>query len=159
MCVEGSFIMKEKKLYINRYNFYSFNCSLILWAIIFLASGIMPILSILTPSSAASIGIIGGADGPTAIYVASELTFLPFLVGLIGMVTIWFILFINYKKDKDAIKSVSLKRTIACIGLSVILIIMTNNWLLGLWVLFLGIVLMLLWMSSKFEVIDEEDVK
>ena len=146
--------MKEKKLYINRYNFYAFNYSLILWTIIFFASYISPILSI-TTRSAASIGIIGGADGPTAIYIASKLIFLPFLVALIAMAALWIMLFIKYKKDKDAIKSVSLKRTIACIGLSVILIIITNNWLLGLWALSLGIVLMILWKSSKFEVPDK----
>ncbi len=146
--------MKEKKIYINRYNLYAFNYSLILWTVIFFASYISPILSIAT-RSAASIGIIGGADGPTAIYIASKLIFLPFLVALIAMAALWIMLFIKYKKDKDAIKSVSLKRTIACIGLSVILIIITNNWLLGLWALSLGIVLMILWKSSKFEVPDK----
>lgn len=75
------------------------------------------------------------------------------------MIVVWIMLFIKYKKDKNAIKSVSLKRTIVCIGLSVILIILTNNWLLGLWTLSLGIVLMILWKSPKFTVSDNIEEK
>jgi len=151
--------MKQKKLYINRYNFYAFNCSLILWAIIFLASCIIPILSIITPSSAASIGIIGGADGPTAIYVTSKLAFLPFWGGAIGIAAIWVMLFINYKRDKDKIKDVSMKRTIVCACLAVALIVITGKWLLGLGALSLGIIMLVLWKSTKFEVDNKEEVK
>jgi len=149
--------MKEKKLYINRYNFYAFNCSLILCIIIFLASFIIPILSILAPA-VSSVGIIGGADGPTAIYVTTKIISLSFLIGVIGIVALWIMLFIKYKKDKDKIKNVSLKRTIACVCLSVILIIITNNWLPGLWALSLGIIMMFLWCSKKFEVADKDEV-
>jgi Na+-transporting methylmalonyl-CoA/oxaloacetate decarboxylase beta subunit len=150
--------MKQKKLYINRYNFYAFNCSLILWTIIFLASCIIPILSIHT-SEATSIGIIGGADGPTAIYVASKLAFLSFLIALIGIIALWLMLFINYMRDKDKIKSMSIKRILVCACLSVVLIIITNSWLLGLWTLSLGIIMLVLWNSKKFEVSDKEEVK
>jgi Na+-transporting methylmalonyl-CoA/oxaloacetate decarboxylase beta subunit len=145
--------MKEKKLYINRYNFYAFNCWLIVLAIIFLSSFIIPILNI-NSHSAASIGIIGGADGPTAIYVASKLSFLPFLVGLIGITAIWIMLFINYKKDKEKIKDVSMKRAIICALLSIILIIFASSCLISLWALSLGIILIVLWRSSKFEASD-----
>jgi hypothetical protein len=150
--------MKQKKLYINRYNFYAFNCSLILWTIIFLASFIFPILSIHT-SEATSIGIIGGADGPTAIYVAAKVISLSFGVGLIAMIALWLMLFINYMRDKDKIKGVSIKRIIVCACLSVTLIVITDNWFLGLWALSLGIIMLVLWSSKKFEARDKEEVK
>lgn len=150
--------MKQKKLYINRYNFYAFNCSLILWAVIFVASFIFPILSLHT-SEATSIGIIGGADGPTAIYVAAKLISLSFGVGLIEMIALWLMLLINYMRDKDKIKSVSIKKIIICACLSVTLIVITDNWFLGLWALSLGIIMLVLWHSKKFEARDKEEVK
>lgn len=150
--------MKQKKLYINRYNFYAFNCSLILWTIIFFASFVFPILSIHT-SEATSIGIIGGADGPTAIYVAAKVISLSFGVGLIAMIALWLMLFINYMREKDKIKSMSIKRILVCACLSVALIVITNNWFLGLWALSLGIIMLVLWNSEKFEGSDKGEVK
>lgn len=144
-------MMKEKKIYINRYHFYGFNCWLILWTVIYLtASALFIPIFVLTPVGA-SIGIIGGADGPTAIYVTSKFAFLPFLIALIGVIAIWIMLFINYKKDKDAVKSVSLKRAIICAFLSILLLIITEDWVLSSWPLSLGVVLIALWRSSKFE--------
>ncbi|MDF2613532.1 MAG: Na+-transporting oxaloacetate decarboxylase beta subunit [Clostridia bacterium] len=150
--------MKKKRLYINRYNFYAFNCSLLIWAIVFLALIIIPILSI-DLRSAASVGIIGAADGPTAIYVTAKIISLPLWVALIGMIALWVMLFINYAKDKDKIKDVSMKRIVVCAFLSVALIVVTGNWFLGLWALSLGIIMLVLWNSKKFEVWDKEEVK
>jgi 5-methylcytosine-specific restriction endonuclease McrA len=44
---------------------------------LFLASFIIPILSI-SLHPAVSVGLIGGADGPTAVYVTTKIISLPF---------------------------------------------------------------------------------
>lgn len=62
-------MMKQKKLYVNRYNFYAFNCSLIIMTAIFLVNFSLLILSLLITPTPGSIGIIGGADGLAAIYI------------------------------------------------------------------------------------------
>lgn len=53
----------------------------------------------------------------------------------------------------------SIKRIIVCACLSVALIVITESWFLGLWTLSLGIVMLILWNSKKFEMINEKDVK
>ena len=52
-------------------------------------------------SESASVGIIGGADGPTAIFVTSNINWL-YVCGFIGIivVAIWVALFIYRNKKK-----------------------------------------------------------
>lgn len=48
---------------------------------------------------AAAIGIIGGADGPTAIFVSSRLQVLPALIAAAAFI-VCILLFVRYKKRK-----------------------------------------------------------
>ena len=53
-------------------------------------------------SESASVGIIGGADGPTAILLTYSITKWMYVIGFIGIivVTVLVALFIYYKKKK-----------------------------------------------------------
>ena len=53
----------------------------------------------MTPKEAMSVGIIGGADGPTAIYVSGDPLFLP-IVGAVAVVCIAAIVFLIKRKKK-----------------------------------------------------------
>ena len=151
--------MKAKKIYINSYNFYVFNCWLIISAIIFLAASIFLIPIFLFTPIGVNSSIIGGANGPSAIYIAGKFSFMRLVVMFIIFAAIWIELFIKYKKNKDCIKSISPKRTIVYVCLTGILAVITGSMLLVAWSLCLDIIMFVLWNSKRFEVINEEDVK
>ena len=75
---------------------------IILTSILPLAGVIIPMLMGISPSSASTVGIIGSADGPTAILISAEgapprifATFIPAGVLLI----LWLILHIKKRKN------------------------------------------------------------
>lgn len=47
-----------------------------------------------------SVGVIGGADGPTAIYLASSVNWV--LVGVLGIVVLGVVLFFVLRKRKKS---------------------------------------------------------
>ena len=51
-------------------------------------------------SEASNIGIIGGADGPTAIFVSSNINWL-YICGLIGVIAAVLVAFVIYRKKKN----------------------------------------------------------
>lgn len=79
--------------------------ALILGIIMLVTSVVLPVISIIISSAqSASMGIIGGADGPTAILVASQSLFglpgLGILAGVALVITGTVLLIIAKKKQK-----------------------------------------------------------
>ncbi len=54
------------------------------------------VFNLFNNSNAAAIGIIGGADGPTAIYIASQINWFPIVI-----ILIWLILGIYLLKTRS----------------------------------------------------------
>jgi len=80
--------------------------ALILGILMIITSVVLPILTIISSAEEANnaaVGIIGGADGPTAILVTSEIFFgLPAVILFLGIALVCasVVTFIVYKKKK-----------------------------------------------------------
>lgn len=145
--------MKEKKMYINRYYFYAVNVWVLLWAgVAILSYGFFQLWMLsVSQQTAKSVSIIGGADGPTAIFLTSQIGSVIELFIIIGMLLVWGATYSNYQKGKDEIKQVSMKTSMFCAVLAMIILGISGESMLALIPLSLGIILMVLWNSKKFE--------
>lgn len=146
--------IKEKRMYINKYYFYAVNIWILLWAGLTILSYVISQIWLIGASqqTVKSIGVIGGVDGPTAIYLSNPMGSVIELFIIIGMLLVWGATYSKYQKGKDEVKQVSMNPSMFCAVLAMIILGISGESMLAFMPLSLGIILMILWNSKKFEV-------